>query len=146
MACGLAGRSGRLTGSLPVSFQGDDNEKAAVVATANASKAVDRLKDRYAGLPAQAIAVDIPSGTITGASPRSRNTAKKPIVAPGAVLVAVDAPDSVDQPLRSMTSGSWLRGSPIRSAARPARRSSMIVPTTSARQPVASSGSPSSTS
>lgn len=58
--------AGRLTGSLAVTFQGDDFEKAAIVASADAAKQADRLKDRFSGLPAQAIAVDIPLGTITG--------------------------------------------------------------------------------
>jgi hypothetical protein len=67
---GLRLTDGRLSGSLAVSFQSDDNVKAGVAA-ANAAQpdASRHVKDPRAGLPAQVIAVDIPLGTITGAAP-----------------------------------------------------------------------------
>ncbi len=66
---GLRLEGGRLSGSLAVTFQSDDYEKGVVAASAKAPNPRDRGKDRFAGLPAQVIAVDIPLGTITGAAP-----------------------------------------------------------------------------
>jgi len=67
---GLRLADGRLTGSLAVSFQADDCEKAAVAASNAKQPDVSRHgKDRFAGLPPQIIAVDVPLGSITGAAP-----------------------------------------------------------------------------
>ena len=67
---GLRLADGRLTGSLAVSFQADDFDKA-TVAAANAKQpdAGRHVKDSFAGLPPQVIAVDLPLGAITGAAP-----------------------------------------------------------------------------
>ncbi len=66
---GLRLEGGRLSGSLAVTFQSDDNVKASIAASAKAPNPRDRGKDPFAGMPAQVIAVDIPLGTITGAAP-----------------------------------------------------------------------------
>jgi|GEM_PF-6582919 len=67
---GLRLEAGRLTGSLAVSFQADDYEKAAIAAgNAKQPDASRHVKDSFAGLPPQVLAVDIPLGTITGAAP-----------------------------------------------------------------------------
>ncbi|HSW49292.1 MAG TPA: hypothetical protein VLH09_03910, partial [Bryobacteraceae bacterium] len=74
---GLRVADGRLTGSLAVTFQADDYDKA-TVAAANAKQpdAGRHVKDSFAGLPPQVLAVDIPLGAITGAAPGSAKIEK----------------------------------------------------------------------
>jgi hypothetical protein len=106
---GLRLADGHLTGSLAVTFQSDDNEKAAIVASANAAKAVGRLKDRYADLPAQVIAVDIPLGTITGAAPGTAKIGKDVLQRdPKPLTVAARAPSCEKPSRRWRSGGDWL--------------------------------------
>jgi hypothetical protein len=66
---GLRLADGRFTGQIAVTFRADDYETAAVAAGAAQPEARKRVNDRYAGLPAQVIAVDCPVGEMAGPAP-----------------------------------------------------------------------------